>query len=69
MITKSNSEHQLRELSKEEIEALVAEMGPIEVPEGPLTNAGEPCVITTCTLIVEELGLKSHARRGKACAE
>jgi len=69
MITKSNSEHQLRELSKEEIEALVAEMGPIEVPEGPLTNAGEPCVITTYTLTAEELGLKNHARRGKACAK
>ena len=41
----------------------------IELPDGPLTNEGEPCVITTCTLTVEELGLKNHAKRGKVCSE
>lgn len=69
MRTKSDSEHPLRELSKEEIAELFANLEPIELPDGPLTNVGEPCVITTCTLTVEELGLKNHAKRGKVCAE
>lgn len=69
MRTKSNSEHPLRELSKEEIAELFANLEPIELPDGPLTNEGEPCVITTCTLTVEELGLKKHAKRGKVCSE
>ena len=69
MRTKSDSEHQLRELSKEEIEALVAEMGPIEVLEGPLTNSGRKYVIQVDTIRVDQLSIKNHAKRGKACAE
>lgn len=69
MRTKSNSEHPLRELSKEEIAELFANLEPIELPDGPLTNEGEPCVITTYTLTAEELGLKNHAKRGKVCSE
>lgn len=49
MRTKSNSEHPLRERSKEEIAELFANLEPIELPDGPLTHEGEPCVITTCT--------------------
>ena len=62
MRTKSNSEYPLRELSKEEIEALVAEMGPIEVPEGPLTNSGLKYVIQVDTITVNELSIKNRAR-------
>lgn len=69
MRTKSDSEHPLRELSKEEIEALVAEMGPIEVPEGPLTNSGRKYVIQVDTITADELSIKNHAKRGKACEE
>ena len=69
MRIKSNSEHPLRELSKEEIEVLVAEMGPIEVPEGPLTNSGRKYVIQVDTITVDQLSIKNHAKRGKACAK
>lgn len=69
MRTKRDSEHPLRELSKEEIEALVAEMGPIEVTGGPLTNSGRKYVIQVGTITVDELSIKNHAKRGEACAE
>ena len=69
MRTKSNSEYPLCKPSKEEIAELFANLEPIELPDGPLTNEGEPCVITTCTLTEEELGLKNHAKRGKVCSE
>ena len=40
------------DMTKEEIAELFANLEPIELPDGPLTNEGEPCVITTCTLTV-----------------
>ena len=69
MRTKSDSEHPLRELSKEEFDALIASLGPIEVPEGPLTNSRRKYVIQVDTITVDQLSIKNHAKRGKACAE
>lgn len=69
MRTKSDSEHQFRELSKEEFDALIASLGPIEVPEGAYTNSGRKYVIQVDTITADELSIKNRARRGKACAE
>lgn len=62
MRIKSNSEHQFRELSKEEFDALIASLGPIEVPEGPLTNSGRKYVIQVDTIRVDQLSIKNHAK-------
>lgn len=56
MRTTSNSEHQLRELSMEELDAVIENLGGIEVPEGSYTNSGEKCAIVACTFAVDDLG-------------
>lgn len=74
MRTKSNSEHPLRELSKEEIAELFANLEPIELPDGPRSSAalcsgrsiGASCghLLTcqkfNCICIVEIISCGSH---------
>ena len=63
---KNNFETQPREISEEELAAALASLSPIEVPEGPLTNSGEKCVIQVDTIAVDELSIKSHAKKEKS---
>ena len=53
---KNNDTNEPREISEEEIAAAIASLGPIEVPEGPLTNSDQKCVIRTETYILDDSG-------------
>lgn len=63
---KNNDTNEPHEISEEELAAAIASLGPIEVPEGPLTNSGLKYVIQVDTIRVDELSIKSHAKKEKS---
>lgn len=63
---KNNDTNEPREISEEELAAAIASLGPIEVPEGPLTNSGLKYVIQVDTITVDELSIKIHAKKEKS---